>query len=226
MALNLQAVRAALATAKPLPGGCLIYPHAVLCIGNMRYQPHRVAYALSHGDPGDRFVVHSCPSKGCVNPDHLALGTLRAGMGTRRPHDLRQVWKAMRTRCSSPKYPEYHLYGGRGIQVCERWMNSFEAFCADMGPRPLGAQLDRIDNDGNYEPGNCRWATPTEQARNRRTTKFVEWRGETLSVPDWANRIGLPIDTLYHRLERWSTERSLTTPLKRRTQRARIARAS
>lgn len=75
-------------------------------------------------------------------------------------------WQHMKTRCSDPKHPSFHRYGGRGISVCERWL-SFENFLADMGERPAGRTLDRVDNDRGYEPGNCRWATPKEQVNNR-----------------------------------------------------------
>jgi hypothetical protein len=78
----------------------------------------------------------------------------------------------MRMRCNNPQRPDYHYYGGRGIRVCDEWAHDFQAFLRDMGPKPFKtASVDRINNDGNYEPSNCRWASKAEQARNRRCMK-------------------------------------------------------
>lgn len=88
--------------------------------------------------------------------------------GPATKHPLHQTWKMMKERCARPRHPHFARYGGRGIRVCERWLASFWNFVADMGPKPAGDHtLDRKDNDGNYEPGNCRWATPAAQGANK-----------------------------------------------------------
>lgn len=103
------------------------------------------------------------------------LGRFVKGHTMRLTHGMSRTpiyesWKAMRKRCLNPNAPKYRLYGGRGITICERW-DYFENFREDMGERPIGLSLDRIDNDGNYEPGNCRWATQKEQQNNRSNNK-------------------------------------------------------
>jgi hypothetical protein len=139
--------------------------------------------------------------------------------------DLWWVWRSMKQRCHNPRNNGYPGYGGRGIRVCDRWRHSFSKFADDVGPRPSkDHQLERINNDGDYAPGNCVWATRTRQSRNRRTTKFLTWNGVTKSVPDWAEEIGIRQDTLYQRLASgWSTERALQTPLMVQPKRKRAA---
>lgn len=108
-----------------------------------------------------------------------SCGHLRAEVKTVHGHKTRSEkasptyysWKSMKWRCANTAPKDWKYYGGRGIAVCERWANSFEAFLADMGERPPGKTLDRIDNDKGYEPGNCRWATTSEQRLNRRDSK-------------------------------------------------------
>ena len=127
-----------------------------------------------------------------------------------------KVWKGMKGRCYRKRCAAYHCYGGRGIQVCERWRNSFEAFYADLGPRPTKShRLERIDNDGHYEPENCRWATQIEQSRNTRTSIRLSFRGKTKSLTDWADELHIKACTIRSRLFRgWKVEDALTSPLR------------
>ena len=102
-------------------------------------------------------------------------------------------WNHIRQRCLNPDNDQFYLYGGRGIKICEQWAQ-FETFLADMGPRPsVRHSIDRYPNiNGNYEPGNCRWANPREQAENRRTTSRVTINGETHSMTEWSRRLNIP----------------------------------
>lgn len=109
------------------------------------------------------------------------------------------VWKSMRHRCNNPRNKQYMDYGGRGITVCERWEN-FENFYADMGDRPEGLSLDRINNDKGYSPDNCRWSTSSEQCKNKRKTKRFLYKGEMLTVTDIAEQTGIRQQTLWKRL--------------------------
>lgn len=126
---------------------------------------------------------------------------------------LYSVWTTMIKRCENPGDVSYPNYGGRGITVCPEWRNSFEAFQRDMGPTyAKGLSIERRDVNGHYTPDNCTWATPRQQANNKRTNRRVTFRGVTHNVTAWAELLGLNRVTLFDRLYRgWSAERALTT---------------
>ena len=118
----------------------------------------------------------------------------------------------MHRRCYAPAEPCYPRYGGRGIRVCERW-NSVHAFLEDMGHPPAGMSLGRINNDGHYEPGNCRWETQEQQNENTSRNRFITWRGRTQTVKAWAQELNIAPPRISERLRRgWSVDRALTTP--------------
>lgn len=123
------------------------------------------------------------------------------------------AWATMRTRCLNPKRAKWYRYGGRGIKICKRW-ERFENFLSDMGERPNGKTLDRIDNDGDYKPSNCKWSTPKEQSSNTKRNRFVTHNGKTQHISDWAREIGLKQSTLARRISSgWSIELALSTSL-------------
>ncbi len=118
-------------------------------------------------------------------------------------------WQAMKRRCSLETCRQWKFYGGRGIKVCERWQ-SFENFLADMGEKPTGLTLDRIDNNGDYEPSNCRWVSQSQNCRNRRNNRLLTLNGETLSVAGWADKLNIPQGRIMNRVRRgWPAERIL-----------------
>jgi hypothetical protein len=116
----------------------------------------------------------------------------------------------MLQRCINPRHGAYRYYGAKGITVCDRWLK-FENFIADMGPRGEGLTIDRIDGTGNYEPGNCRWATNAQQSANKSNARILEFRGNRLSITEWAKRLGIGRHILNQRLYRgWPVEKILT----------------
>ena len=141
-------------------------------------------------------------SCGCLGSESKKTIALKHGH-TRNGHSPEyRAWYAMRRRCSEKKNVGYANYGGRGISFAKRW-EIFENFFADMGPKPSASHsLDRIDNDGNYEPGNCRWATKNEQMRKTRRSLLVEYNGQKIPLAELAQRVGIKYKTLLQRLYR------------------------
>jgi hypothetical protein len=121
----------------------------------------------------------------------------------------------MRSRCRNENNPAWDNYGGRGILLCDRW-EEFRQFFEDMGECPDGMSIDRIDNDGNYEPDNCRWATRKEQSRNKRTSKMITANGKTMCVAAWSEETGINQHTIGGRIRLgWPDHDAVNTPLNR-----------
>ena len=171
-----------------------------------------------------------CGNETISTASHLASGAAKScGCLSRekfidrsRTHGLSRspeygIWNAMRQRCENPNNKSYARYGGKGITVCQRWTGSFEAFLTDMGPRPSpNHSLDRIDGTRSYEPGNVRWATMTEQNRNRGDNHILVHNGESRSIAEWSERTGISVSAIRCRLRRgWSIDDTLTASLRK-----------
>lgn len=129
------------------------------------------------------------------------------------------IWSSMKARCCLPANHAYHWYGGRGIRVCDRWMNSFEAFLEDMGRRPDGLTLDRENVNGDYCKENCRWATPKNQARNTRSNRVIEIDGESRCLAEWCEYMGISRQTVTSRLRYgWDETTAIITPARKLTE--------
>ncbi len=127
------------------------------------------------------------------------------------------IWNAMKRRCYNHHCREFSRYGARGISVCDRWRDSFAAFMQDMGPRPSkDHSIDRKDGRGNYEPENCRWATRTEQMRNKLASEFVTAFGKTKMIVEWSETTGIDLKQIWCRLHRlrWKPERAVSEPIR------------
>lgn len=154
-------------------------------------------------------------SCGCLSIETAKKIFLKHGMSKTKSY---QAWSGMHERCRNKKYKSWHRYDGRGIKICKRWYK-FENFLKDMGhPSTKSHSLDRISNDGDYEPSNCRWATWQEQNSNKSTNRVIEFNGTKKTLKQWANQTGLGRVTLSCRLDRykWSIEKALTTPARKK----------
>lgn len=179
--------------------------------------------ALTHGDKFGKLTVLGrlalpgkvkyecrcdCGNQIFVRSDHLLSGaTQSCGCLKEKTSGWYKTatyasWTSMRQRCTNSKASKFSNYGGRGIKICDRWLESFENFLADMGERPAGKTLDRCENNGNYEPGNCKWSTPKEQARNRRSNRHVVVDGETMTMTAAAEVLGVNMTTLKYQLDK------------------------
>lgn len=154
-------------------------------------------------------------SCGCFHMEQLVSQHTTHG---RSRQIIYRNWATMIQRCKNPKMQNYERYGGRGISVCDEWQQSFELFYAYVSTLShfgeAGRTLDRIDNEGYYEPGNVRWATVTEQNRNTRNSRLITYKGETMHIADWAEKLGIGCGTLKSRFHYgWSTEQAFETPI-------------
>jgi hypothetical protein len=158
-----------------------------------------------------RGISKSC---GCwkkeVSAKHIrALSTTHGQSNRTRTYS---IWKGIRKRCLSPASKNWPLYGGRGIHVCAEW-SDYSKFLADMGEAPAGKSIDRIDTNGHYEPGNCRWADKITQMNNMRTNVIIQFRGERMTLKQWSTKLGIPYHRLYQRLFRlsWPIQKAFTS---------------
>jgi hypothetical protein len=159
----------------------------------------RTVVRLDHLKSG-RTISCGCERNRLASERMIARGPLyKHGASRTRAYT---TWLAMRGRCSNPNNPAFHHYGGRGIKVCERWEASFDAFLEDMGQPDHGLTLDRTNNDGDYEPGNCRWVDRMTQMNNRRSNVLVTHDGKTQTIAQWAVETGIHRNTIEQRLHR------------------------
>ncbi len=149
-------------------------------------------------------------SCGCLRVERAVESVRTHGMHNTTTY---AVWEAIIQRCCNPSNSAFKHYGGRGITICKRWRDSFDAFYADMGERPPMLTIERIDNNLGYSPDNCRWTTRLQQQKNRRSARLITFNGRTETAHMWSKITGIPSRTVINRLNAgWTPERILTTP--------------
>lgn len=156
-------------------------------------------------------------SCGCKIKEHLKSGKARRTHGKRKSLEY-NTWAKLKDRCYNKNDKKYKDYGGRGITVCDTWLNSFQQFLEDMGEKPSPKHsIERKDNNGNYCKENCVWETKKKQAINRRNTTFIEYNGEIKPLAEWAEIFNIRINTLHSRINhKWDIHKALTTPVRER----------
>ncbi len=181
-----------------------------------------IGKVLQRGKHGEVMwnCVCDCGNSGKVRSGNLTRNTSKScGCGQHEhTHNMTgtktfKSWESMKQRCLNEHAPDYHMYGGRGIKVCDRWINSFDNFLADMGDRPMDKSLDRIEVNGDYSPDNCRWATREEQEQNKRKTLRFSAFGDIKTVHEWAKQYNLSPRVIIERIKvGWDAEKALLTP--------------
>jgi hypothetical protein len=145
-------------------------------------------------------VAGNIQSCGCLQRERAALFATKHGLQATHAREY-GAWIHIKGRCGNPNNQDFRYYGGRGIRVCDRWANDFAAFMADMGPAPDGFSIDRIDNNGNYEPANCRWADRVTQMNNRRSNRRIEIGDQTKNLSEWCKESGVGVATAIYRIK-------------------------
>lgn len=161
-----------------------------------------------------RSLLNGVKSCGCYHPaEHGESGGVRKnGTSPRSPEFGAYV--CIKQRCYNPRTKNYKDYGGRGISLCAEWLHDYPAFLAHVGRRPSSDHsLERINNNGNYEPGNVKWATQKEQMHNTRRNRYITFQGQTHCISEWAEKLGFSRVTLGRRLKEWPLERAMTEKL-------------
>lgn len=171
----------------------------------------------------EKIVLGSCLVKGstqscrCLNAELTSVSNSTHGCcrlrGVTREY---KAWKKAKERCFNPNNRQYRDYGARGITMCDAWKNDFAVFLKDMGACPSGLTIDRVLVNGDYQPGNCRWATDKQQARNRRSNLNVVINGVSRCLIEWSEISGVPYHTVYHRLTKlgWDPEMAIFSPVR------------
>jgi hypothetical protein len=198
-----------------------IGPKFLLPVGNKgEHKPKQVC----HCECGNTTVVctpglyrGTTTSCGCYAMDILESRNTTHGDNRSKEH---QTWQRLKSRCHNKNLPDYRYYGGRGIRVCDRWLeplNGYSNFLEDMGRKPSSLHtIDRIDVNGDYSPENCKWATRKEQCRNQTTNRLITAFGRTQCLADWSDEFGIHQNTIRHRLRSgWDTETALSMPVTR-----------